>query len=155
MKQRTFVGFTLTVSGWYPLCREYTLVSIRWSRVGDINHETDISFREFNMSSGQDVKQDLSAEAIVALTGVPSGFSLNRGSFDLGDEANDLDREAFSRGGASYFSSEAPTNVARETARETTKIMLARAGLGLKRKLLVASAASSAALGAAAMFFVI
>ena len=97
----------------------------------------------------------MSAEAIVALTGVPSGFSLNRGSFDLGDEASDLDREAFARGGNSYFSSEAPTNVARETARETTKIMLARAGIGLRRKLLVASAASSAALGAVAVFFII
>lgn len=107
------------------------------------------------MSNGQEVKQDLSAEAIVALTGVPSGFSLNRGSFDLGDEASELDREAFSRGGDSYFSDSAPTNVARETARETTKIMLARAGLGIRRKLLVLSAASSAALGAVAVFLVI
>ena len=106
------------------------------------------------MSNGKEVDQGLSAEAIVALTGVPSGFSLNRGSFDLGDEANELDRETFARGGGDYFSEAEPTNVAREAARETTKIMLARAGLGIRRKLLVWSAASSAALGVAAVLFV-
>ena len=109
---------------------------------------------EFKMSNGKELDQGLSAEAIVALTGVPSGFSLNRGSFDLGDEASELDRETFARGGDDYFSAAEPTNVARETARETTKIMLARAGLGIRRKLLVWSAASSAALGVAAVLFI-
>ena len=46
---------------------------------------------EFKMSNGKELDQGLSAEAIVALTGVPSGFSLNRGSFDLGDEATEED----------------------------------------------------------------
>ena len=71
------------------------------------------------MSNGKELDQGLSAEAIVALTGVPSGFSLNRGSFDLGDEANELDRETFAvRGGGDYFSEAEPTNVAREAAPE-------------------------------------
>ena len=68
------------------------------------------------MSNGKELDQGLSAEAIVALTGVPSGFSLNRGS-DLGDEANELDRETFARGGGDYQRSRA--NECREAARET------------------------------------
>ena len=106
------------------------------------------------MSEIEHASQDLNPEAIAALSGVPSGFSINRGSFDLGDEANELDRETFAQGGTSYFSESAPTNVAREATRESTRIMLARAGLGLRRKLLIWSAASGAALGAAAMVFI-
>tara|TARA_B100001287_G_scaffold220345_1_gene189370 strand:- start:114 stop:440 length:327 start_codon:yes stop_codon:yes gene_type:complete len=106
------------------------------------------------MSKTEHRSQDLNPEAIAALSGVPSGFSLNRGSFDLGDEANELDRETFAQGGTSYFSESVPTNVAREATRESTRILLARAGVGLRRRLLLLSAASSAAVGAAGMIFI-